>query len=77
MQITLDLKSLFLLSLYSYESGILEDPNTHAPKDLYEMTASPQNTPDEPTIVDIEFKNGELLTDLQICSSVSNMKENS
>lgn len=42
----------------SYESGILEDPNTHAPKDLYEMTASPQNTPDEPTIVDIEFKNG-------------------
>lgn len=42
----------------SYESGILEDPNTHAPKDLYEMTVSPQNTPDEPTIVDIEFKNG-------------------
>lgn len=42
----------------SYESGILEDPNTHAPKDLYEMTASPSNAPDEPTIVDIEFKNG-------------------
>lgn len=42
----------------SYESGILEDPSTHAPKDLYEMTASPSNAPDEPTIVDIEFKNG-------------------
>lgn len=52
----------------SYESGILEDPNTHAPKDLYEMTASPQNTPDEPTIVDIEFKNG-----LPVC--IKNLKD--
>jgi len=43
---------------YSYESGILEDPNTHAPKELYLMTSDPEVAPDTPTVLDIEFKNG-------------------
>ncbi|WAR30573.1 ASSY-like protein [Mya arenaria] len=42
----------------SYESGILEDPNTHAPSELYQMTSDPQVAPDTPTILDIEFENG-------------------
>ncbi|KAL4216719.1 Adenylosuccinate synthetase [Mactra antiquata] len=42
----------------SYESGILEDPMTQAPEDLYQMTTDPLTAPDKPTILDIEFKNG-------------------
>lgn len=42
----------------SYESGILEDPNTHAPSDLYLMTTSPVEAPDRPVDLDIHFKDG-------------------
>ncbi|XP_045204505.2 argininosuccinate synthase-like [Mercenaria mercenaria] len=42
----------------SYESGILEDPMTQAPEDLYQMTVDPQKAPDVPTILVIEFKKG-------------------
>nr|QDG10124.1 argininosuccinate synthase-like protein [Sinonovacula constricta] len=42
----------------SYESGILEDPNTHAPDDMFQMTVSPEKAPDTPTILEIEFKQG-------------------
>lgn len=42
----------------SYESGILEDPSQPAPDDLYQMTKSPQNTPNSPVRLDIVFKNG-------------------
>lgn len=52
----------------SYESGILEDPNTHAPEDLYLMTVSSDKCQDQPTSIDIEFKNG-----IPIC--VKNLKD--
>lgn len=42
----------------SYESGILEDPMTQAPEDLYQMTVDPQKAPDVPTVIVIEFKKG-------------------
>lgn len=42
----------------SYESGILEDPMTQAPEDLYQMTVDPQKAPDVPTVILIEFKKG-------------------
>ena len=43
---------------FSYESGVLEDPASHAPDNLYMMTDSPEKAPDKATILDIEFKNG-------------------
>lgn len=42
----------------SYESGILENPNSHAPDDLYLMTTNPAAAPDDPDVLEIEFKNG-------------------
>ncbi|KAG8187009.1 hypothetical protein JTE90_005778 [Oedothorax gibbosus] len=42
----------------SYESGILEDPWTSPPTDLYKMTKDPLESPDKPSLIDIEFKEG-------------------
>lgn len=42
----------------SIECGILEDPMQVAPEDAYTRTVSPQNAPDKPTYVTIEFKQG-------------------
>ncbi|GIY19281.1 argininosuccinate synthase [Caerostris darwini] len=42
----------------SYESGVLEDPWTIPPEDLYRMTKDPLKAPEEPAILDIEFKEG-------------------
>lgn len=42
----------------SYESGILEDPITQAPDDLYQMTVDPQKAPDVPTVLVITFQKG-------------------
>eukprot|EP00038_Savillea_parva_P006947 m.166869 g.166869 ORF g.166869 m.166869 type:complete len:416 (-) comp12753_c0_seq1:99-1346(-) len=42
----------------SYESGILEDPGTHAPEGLYQMTVSPQEAPDKAEILEIHFAKG-------------------
>ncbi|MFH1540932.1 MAG: argininosuccinate synthase [Elusimicrobiota bacterium] len=42
----------------SYEGGILEDP-TNAPDDkMFQMTVSPEQAPDKPTIIDIYFEKG-------------------
>lgn len=43
---------------HSYESGILEDPNTVAPDDLYKMTQHPWEAPEKPANITIEFKAG-------------------
>ncbi|ANZ57634.1 argininosuccinate synthase [Fructilactobacillus lindneri] len=40
------------------EAGILEDPWESAPEDAYDMTKPIEATPDEPTTVEIEFKQG-------------------
>ena len=40
----------------SYESGILEDPMTAPPDDLFKLTRSPSAGPDEPARLEIHFK---------------------
>ncbi len=42
----------------SYEGGILEDPWNEPPENMFEMTVSPQNAPDAPQYIDIDFENG-------------------
>lgn len=42
----------------SYESGILEDPATFAPEDLFQMTASPHDAPNTPSRLSITFQQG-------------------
>uniref|UniRef100_A0A8C5D8K4 Argininosuccinate synthase n=1 Tax=Gouania willdenowi TaxID=441366 RepID=A0A8C5D8K4_GOUWI len=42
----------------SYESGVLEDPKCSAPTDLYLMTKNPDEAPNVPDVLEIEFKNG-------------------
>ncbi|HAM15963.1 MAG TPA: argininosuccinate synthase [Eggerthellaceae bacterium] len=40
------------------ECGVLEDPMNEPPEDIYTMTDSPENAPDEPQYVNIEFEAG-------------------
>jgi len=42
----------------SFEGGILEDPYTEAPEEMYVLTKSPEKAPNKPQYVEIEFKNG-------------------
>jgi argininosuccinate synthase len=42
----------------SYEGGILEDPWFEPKDDMFILTKSPEEAPDKPTCVDIEFKAG-------------------
>ncbi len=42
----------------SHEAGILEDPNAPCAEDVYSRSNSIKNTPDTPTILEIEFKQG-------------------
>lgn len=42
----------------SYESGILENPDTSAPEEIYTMTRDPAKAPEEPETLEIEFKRG-------------------
>jgi argininosuccinate synthase len=42
----------------SIECGILEDPNQEPPEDVFEWTTSPENAPNTPEYVSIEFKSG-------------------
>jgi argininosuccinate synthase len=42
----------------SIECGILEDPSTEPPADIYEWTSSPEQSPNEPTYITIQFDNG-------------------
>ncbi len=43
----------------SIECGVLEDPWIEPPEEIYELTVSPENAPDKPTYVEIEFQSGE------------------
>ncbi len=43
----------------SYEGGILEDPWQEPPKDMYTWTKDPEDAPDQPTYIEIDFKNGD------------------
>lgn len=42
----------------SYESGILENPQTRCPDDIWKMSVRPQDAPDATTSIQIEFKEG-------------------
>ena len=42
----------------SHEGGILEDPWAEPPEDIFVLTRSPENAPDKPTYVEIDFKKG-------------------
>jgi len=42
----------------SYEGGILEDPWAEPPKDMYTMMVPPENAPEKPTYIEIEYENG-------------------
>lgn len=42
----------------SHEAGILEDPGAACAEDVYSRTSSPDAWPNEPELVDIEFKDG-------------------
>jgi len=42
----------------SFEGGILEDPWAEPPKDMFVLTVDPQEAPDRPTYVEIEFETG-------------------
>uniref|UniRef100_A0A3Q3M3B5 Argininosuccinate synthase n=2 Tax=Mastacembelus armatus TaxID=205130 RepID=A0A3Q3M3B5_9TELE len=52
----------------SYESGILENPKNHAPADLYLMTKNPEDSPNDPDVLEIEFSHG-------VPVKVTNVKE--
>ncbi len=42
----------------SHESGILEDPKRGAEEDVYSITISPKDAPDNETLIEIHFKDG-------------------
>ncbi|KAK9311219.1 argininosuccinate synthase [Lipomyces starkeyi] len=46
------------LAHISFEAGILEDPNTTPPKDMWKLTVDPQDAPDKPEEFTIVFEKG-------------------
>ena len=42
----------------SFEGGILEDPWSEPPADMFLLTVPPEKAPDRPTVVEIEFEDG-------------------
>src|ERR1041384_7194002 len=42
----------------SFESGILEDPWSEPPKDMFKLSVSPEEAPDEPEYIEIDFEAG-------------------
>jgi len=46
------------LCVYSYESGVLEDPAEPAPAEIFQMTLHPQRAPETPCKLQINFEHG-------------------
>ncbi len=42
----------------SFEGGILEDPWSEPPEDMFILSVSPEKAPDRPTFIEIEFEDG-------------------
>ena len=42
----------------SHEAGILEDPSLRCPEDVFNLTVSPKDAPNEETLLTFEFKDG-------------------
>ncbi len=62
----------------SYEGGILEDSYREPDKDMFKLTTDPQDAPDKPTYLEIEFEegapvgiNGERLTPVQLMKELN------
>ncbi len=62
----------------SYEGGILEDPWAEPPEEIFQLTVSPLEAPDEPEYVEIEFEkgnpikvNGETLSPAQLLAKLN------
>ena len=45
----------------SYEGGILEDPWAEPEDDMWRWTVSPENAPDKPTYLELEFLKGDII----------------
>lgn len=45
----------------SSEGKVLEDPAIEAPEYVYQRTVSPEDAPNEPTIIEVEFKKGDAI----------------
>ncbi len=45
----------------SYEGGILEDPYAEAEDDMWRWSVSPEEAPDEPQYLEIEYKKGDIV----------------
>ena len=45
----------------SYEGDILEDPWAEPEEDMWRWTVSPEAAPDEPTYVELEYRNGDIV----------------
>ncbi|WP_299069776.1 argininosuccinate synthase [uncultured Psychrobacter sp.] len=45
----------------SYEGGILEDPYVEAEEDMWRWSVSPEEAPDEPQYLELEYKKGDLV----------------
>lgn len=43
----------------SSEGKVLEDPNVESPEYVFQRTVSPQDAPDEPTYIEIDFERGD------------------
>lgn len=42
----------------SFEGGILEDPWAEPPENMFVLSTSPENAPDRPTVIEIDFEDG-------------------
>lgn len=42
----------------SHEGGLLEDPWNEPEESMYQISTSPENAPDEPTLIEIDFESG-------------------
>jgi argininosuccinate synthase len=45
----------------SYEGGVLEDPWSSAEEDMWRWSVSPEAAPDKPTVLEIEYKKGDIV----------------
>ncbi|WP_439107282.1 argininosuccinate synthase [Congregibacter sp.] len=45
----------------SYEGGVLEDPWAEAEESMWRWSVSPENAPDTPTYVELEFRGGDIV----------------
>ncbi len=45
----------------SYEGGVLEDPWTEAEADMWRWSVSPEEAPDQPTYLELTYRNGDIV----------------